>query len=177
MSHRFLLTLFSFLALNAHAEIISGSPFSTQDAPLPEHIQSKGEKTIVVDPRTHFFGAYNAAGKLIRWGLATAGKNKCADSTESCRTKTGHFRIYSLGDESCTSKKYPLPDGGAPMPYCLYFAGGQALHGSDDISLDNQSHGCVRVHVDDAKWLRYQFVEGPSAKNHYQGTKVIIKPY
>ena len=63
------------------------------------------------------------------------------------------------------------------MPYCMFFNGGQALHGSSDIQFDNISHGCIRLHVDDAKWLRYQFVEAPGVANNYRGTKVVIKSY
>ena len=55
------------------------------------------------------------------------------------------------------------------MPYCMYFHGGQALHGSYEVVNGNISHGCVRLHVNDARWLRFNFAE--------PGTKVIIKPY
>lgn len=156
---------------------ISGSPFATEGAPLPPHAKTAGEKLIIVDPGAHAWGAYNARGKLIRWGIATAGDQWCDDIGQSCKTKAGYFRIYSVGDARCISSKFPLPDGGAPMPYCMYFNGGQAIHGSSGVVFDNVSHGCVRVHVDDAKWLRYQFVEGPSSANHYRGTRVFIEPY
>ena len=156
---------------------IDGSPYATHDAPISEYIKSHAEKVIVVDPRNHVWGAYNPKGKLIRWGIATAGSDICPEGGNSCRTKSGSFRIYSLGDGSCTSSKYPVPGGGASMPYCMYFNGSQALHGSSDVEFNNVSHGCVRIHLDDAKWLRYQFVEAPSAANHYRGTKVIIQPY
>jgi lipoprotein-anchoring transpeptidase ErfK/SrfK len=63
------------------------------------------------------------------------------------------------------------------MPYCMYFSGGEALHGSTDIQFENISHGCVRIHIDDAKWLRYHFVEGPTMANNFRGTKVTIKSY
>lgn len=156
---------------------ISGSPEATSDAPLPEYISSQQEKVIVVDPNNHVWGAYNARGKLIRWGIATTGSRWCADTKRPCQTKTGTFRIYSLGDPNCVSTKYPLPGGGAPMPYCMYFNGDQALHGSNDVEYKNASHGCVRIHVSDAKWLRYHFVEGPRESNHFRGTKVIIQAY
>lgn len=164
-----------FLACGAHAEVveISGSPFDVEGAPIPTLIQNTGEKSIVVYPRDHAFGAYSAQGKLIRWGIATAGADECPDANATCRTKIGTFRIYSLGDEHCVSNKY----NDAPMPYCMYFSGGQALHGSSDIQFSNISHGCVRMHEDDAKWLRYQFVEGPSVVNHFRGTKVVIMAY
>jgi lipoprotein-anchoring transpeptidase ErfK/SrfK len=59
----------------------------------------------------------------------------------------------------------------------MYFSGGQAIHGSNEVVFDNVSHGCVRVHVEDAKWLRYQFVEGPNPANRYRGTRIFIEPY
>lgn|SRR3990167_1264677 len=156
---------------------IDGSPFATEDTPLEQYIKPPGEKIIMVDPIEHVWGAYNAKGKLIRWGIATAGADWCRDSHHSCRTKTGNFRIYSIGDHACVSRKFPIPDGGAPMPYCMYFNGGQALHGSYEVDYANASHGCIRVNVSDAKWLRYHFVEGPSSVNHYRGTKITIREY
>jgi lipoprotein-anchoring transpeptidase ErfK/SrfK len=157
----------------AQAYEVSGSPFATEGAPIPERIPRQGEKVIIIYPAEHFWGAYNAQGRLIRWGIATAGANDCPDSSHSCRTKVGTFRIYSLGDSHCVSRKYD----GAPMPYCMYFNGGQALHGSPDVQFSNISHGCVRIHISDAKWLRTQFVEGPMLSNRYRGTKIMIKPY
>lgn len=157
---------------------INGSPFSTKDAPLPEFIKNQAEKVILVDPNEHAWGAYSAKGKLIRWGIATAGAAWCADLGHACRTNAGTFRISSLGGNNCMSNKFPVTaNGGAPMPYCMYFNGGQAIHGSSEVEYANVSHGCVRVHVDDAKWLRYHFVEGPSLYNNYRGTKVVIKSY
>lgn len=135
---------------------------------LPSHI-STGEKTILVDPNVHAWGAYNADGELIRAGLATAGDDYCADIKRSCRTSAGSYRIQSLGNASCKSSIYPLPNGGAPMPYCMFFNGDQGLHGSYQVVEGNVSHGCVRMHVEDAKWIRYNFAN--------IGTKVIVKPY
>lgn len=177
----FILTIF-FLLWGAQTQAqayyeISGSPFATDNAPLPQHIRAQGEKLIVVNPNDHVWGAYRADGKLIRWGIATAGAGRCRDVSGSCRTSAGEYRIYSLGGVNCISHKFPVPDGGAPMPYCMYFNGSQALHGSSEVEFQNISHGCIRIHIDDAKWLRFHFVEGPLASNHYRGTKIIIKPY
>lgn len=167
------LSLF-FFSMTASALVeISGSPFSTDGAPIAAKIQAPGEKLIVINPRAHVYGAYLANGKLLRWGIASAGRDVCHDTGQHCRTGTGSFRIYSLGNANCFSRKY----NDASMPYCMYFNGGEALHGSDDVEFANVSHGCVRVHVDDAKWLRYHFVVGPTAANHYLGTKILIKPY
>ena len=135
----------------------------------PINHQPKSEKYIVVNPRTHRWSALTADGRVIHSGLATAGSSWCDDLGHPCRTKTGTFRIMSLGDSDCVSKKFPLGEGGAPMPYCMYFNGGQALHGSHELAYANISHGCVRMSVSDARWIRFHFAE--------IGTKVIIKPY
>lgn len=147
-------------------------------SPLPLQIESNEEKVIVVDLNQNAWGAYDDSGSLVRWGPATGGKKWCPDINQSCRTKPGTFRVYSLGSSDCVSSKFPVPDGGAPMPYCMFFNGGQALHGSPGgVIRGNASHGCVRLFVQDAEWLRYDFVEPPMSDNSYRGTKVVVLPY
>lgn len=141
------------------------SEFSSR---LSHQIQP-GEKVIVVNPRRHVWGAYSKEGVLLHAGLATSGSTWCADLGRSCRTKVGTFRINSLGASNCKSSRYPLHKGGAPMPYCMYFNGNQGIHGSYEVSEGNRSHGCVRVRVKDAEWLRFHFAT--------IGTKVIIMNY
>lgn len=138
---------------------------------LASKISPPGEKVIIVDPNSHEWGAYSPDGTLLRSGTATAGSDYCRDLHRRCHTRSGTFRIYSLGSASCKSHKFPLPRGGAPMPYCMYFNGGQALHGSygHEVVAGNISHGCVRLHVDDARWIRFNFAN--------IGTKVIVKSY
>lgn len=145
-------------------------------APLPRTVQSEGEKVVVVDLSQHVWAAYDPGGVMLRWGPATGGRARCPnDEGSSCRTKEGEFRVYSLGTSNCVSSKFPEPDGGAPMPYCMFFNGGQALHGSPGGVVNaNASHGCVRMFVQDAEWLRYDFIEPPIAINNYRGTKVIV---
>lgn len=147
------------------------APSANYASRLPQHIDTHGEKVVVIDPRVHAWGAYDASGNLLRAGLATAGSSYCADIHRACRTKVGTFRVYSLGSLSCKSTRYPIPKGGAPMPYCMYFNGNQGLHGTygGGVVEGNVSHGCVRVKVVDAEWLRYSFIN--------VGTKVIVKPY
>jgi|GEM_PF-1134625 len=141
------------------------------NARVPQNISAPGEKVVVIDPRAHVWAAYDAAGHLVRAGIATAGRDWCPDIGRRCHTKTGIFRVQSLGSPQCRSRTYPLPRGGAPMPYCMFFHQGQALHGAPDHAVGdaNLSHGCVRLHNSDAQWLRYNFVT--------VGTKVIVKPY
>lgn len=128
-----------------------------------------GEKVIIINPRKHVWGAYSADGKLLRAGLATAGSSWCPDIHRSCRTRSGTFRIQSLGSRSCYSKRYPVGRGGAPMPYCMFFNGNQGLHGSREIAEANLSHGCVRISVSDAEWVRFNFAT--------IGTKVVVLSY
>lgn len=142
---------------------------SDYESRLPQTVSTK-EKMILVDPNSHAWGAYRN-GELVRAGLATAGSSWCPDIGRPCRTRSGSFRIQSLGSADCKSSIYPLPRGGAPMPYCMYFNGSQGLHGSypGNVIEGNVSHGCVRMHVSDAEWLRYNFAT--------VGTRVVVRPY
>lgn len=147
-------------------------------SPFPLNIDSPGERLVIVDPMRLAWGAYDTDGRLVRWGPASSGSDYCRDLDEPCQTRPGSFRIYSLGSSDCISHKFPLPDGGAPMPYCMYFNNGQALHGEPDgLPGYNASHGCVRLYVNDAEWLRYDFVEDANESNDYRGTKIIVGSY
>lgn len=155
----------------SEADIMDFSPF-------PANVPSPGEKVVIVDPVENAWGAYDADGTLLRWGPASSGADFCRDIDRQCHTHSGSFRVYSLGSSDCYSTKFPLPDGGAPMPYCMYFENGQALHGEPNgLPGYNASHGCVRMYVNDAEWLRYDFIEGPNSGNNYRGTRIIVKGY
>lgn len=136
---------------------------------LPQHITGYNEKVIIINPRKHVWGAYSANGELLRAGLASAGSSFCRDLGRPCRTRPGVFRIQSLGSSACVSTRFPIGKGGAPMPYCMFFNGNQALHGSHELAEGNISHGCVRISVDDAYWVRFNFAN--------VGTKVIVMSY
>jgi len=138
--------------------------------PVAATIPASGKKTVVVDPNTHSWAAYNENGQLVRSGRASLGKNYCPDIRRGCHTVTGTFSVYSKKGPQCRSSRFPVETrGGAPMPYCMHFYKGYAIHGSNDVPNYNASHGCVRVPVADARWLNQEFVE--------YGTRVIIKPY
>jgi len=118
---------------------------------------SKG--TIVFNPRESTFAAYDSRGDLVKSGRASGGMSWCDDVARSCRTPVGTFRVYRKGSEECVSNKYPLEEGGgAPMPHCMYFNGGYAIHGSNYVPSRPASHGCVRVHPATAEWLHRNFV-------------------
>lgn len=139
-------------------------------APFPHQREPLGRTTIIIDLSDQAFGAYNAMGTLIHWGPVSAGKGYCPDVGRGCHTPTGVYYIISKGGPDCISTKYPIPEGGAPMPYCMFFHGGYALHGSI-LPGYNASHGCVRLFDEDAEWLNHEFVE--LGKNR---TKVIVQP-
>lgn len=139
-------------------------------APFKQQIDPPGEKVLIFDPSERAWAAYNRNGNLVRWGAASGGASWCDDIQSSCRTPVGTFRIYQKGDSDCISTKYPLPEGGAHMPYCMFFHGGFALHGSPGAVMGyNASHGCTRLFVHDAEWLNKEFAT--------IGTKVIVRPY
>lgn len=126
-------------------------------APFKKHIDPTGIKVVFVSLKELAWGAYDEKGNLIYWGPASGGKGYCDDIESSCETPGGKFFIYSKEGEDCVSTKFPIPDGGAPMPYCMFFNGGYALHGSYIVPGYNASHGCVRMFVEDAKWLNEEF--------------------
>ena len=129
-------------------------------APLPKTISAPGEKMIYVslDPKVLAWGAYDAQGVLQFWGPASGGQGWCPDVHRACHTTLGKFAIYEKEGVGCISHKFPVGRGGAPMPYCMFFHGGFALHGSYEVPGYNASHGCIRLFVPDAKWLNQEFV-------------------
>lgn len=125
-------------------------------SPFPMQRDTHGKKLIYVNLTKQAFGAYDANGKLVHWGPVSGGRGYCAD-VGTCNTATGTFKIYRKQGEECVSSKFPIEtDGGAPMPYCMHFHNGFALHGST-LPGYHASHGCVRLFPEDARWLNQEF--------------------
>ena len=114
--------------------------------------------------------------QLVNWGPIASGRDKCPDSPRACKTLTGIYRVFSKESDKCKSDVFPIGKGGAPMPYCMYFHKGFALHGSADMPGYRASHGCVRMFTRDAKWLNENFVESSNPQNNDMGTKVVVRP-
>ena len=76
------------------------------------------------------------------WAVSTARRGY--------RTPTGTFRPIRL-ERTSYSTKYD----NAPMPYSIFFYGGYAIHGTTDLRNLGRpvSHGCVRLHPDNARRL------------------------
>lgn len=131
--------------------------------------QPATQKRFVFNPQLHRWFAYDELGKEIASGNASGGKDWCADIGASCRTPAGEYYVSSKKGPGCKSSQFPIGKGGAPMPYCMFFHQGIAIHGSNDVPDRNASHGCVRVETKDAKWLSENFIE--------IGTRIVVEPY
>lgn len=128
-------------------------------APFPTRITPFDRTVIMVDLEKEAFAAYDTSGSLVHWGPVSGGQDWCPDVGRACHTPVGIYYVQSKEGPDCFSSKYPVPYGGAPMPYCMYFHGGYALHGSEEVPGYNASHGCVRLFYEDAEWLNKNFVE------------------
>jgi L,D-transpeptidase ErfK/SrfK len=140
-------------------------------SPFPLRTEPSGRRLIIISMRLQAFGAYDKYGYLIHWGPISGGKGWCPDVNRRCNTPRGNFFVIRKGSAKCASSKYPINEGGAPMPYCMFFYGGYAMHASD-LPGYHASHGCVRMFYEDAKWLNKHFV-----KTGRNGTKVTIRSY
>ncbi len=136
---------------------------------FPKHIESTGKKVFIFDPREPAWAAYDADGDRVKTGRASGGKGFCADLGSSCLTVVGEFRVHAKRGPSCVSNKFPLGKGGAPMPNCMFFHRGFAMHGSYNVPRHNASHGCIRLLPSAAAWLDNNFID--------IGTKVIVRSY
>jgi hypothetical protein len=140
-------------------------------SPMPERIEPQGQNLLIIDLGVQAFGAYSQDGFLMHWGPISGGQNWCSDVGRPCRTVRGHFFVYTKGGSQCVSSKYPIGVGGAPMPFCMFFYKGYAMHASF-LPGYHASHGCVRLFYEDAKWLNKNFI-----RMGRKGTKVIIQSF
>ena len=125
--------------------------------------------TFIFNPNTLTWKAIDDNGHVVRTGRGSGGRRYCSDIHRGCKTPAGVYHVYSKGGSGCSSSRYPVGHGGAPMPYCMFFSKNYAIHGSYEVPNYNASHGCVRVRPSEARWLSNNFIR--------IGTKVIIQPY
>ena len=145
-------------------------------APFPRYVDPPGEKTIIISQDELAWAAYNPEGELVWWGPVSTGKGDCKD-VAYCGTPGGSYRIIRKQGQSCVSIAFPARkngrSGGAPMPYCMHYFRGYALHGFPIVPGIRASHGCIRMFFEDARWLNTQFINLP--KHGKGGTRVIIQ--
>ena len=161
---------YSAMEYDAPTKVTSSQPQSSKRTySFPSHKAATGQKEFIFDPKHKMWAAYDANGNLVNQGAASGGKSYCSDIKRACRTPVGSFRVTRKKGAACKSSIYPVGKGGAPMPYCTFFNGGYAIHGSPDVPNYNASHGCVRVLPSDAQWLSNNFLS--------IGTRVKVLPY
>lgn len=141
--------------------------------PMPAAIRPIGTKSVIVSVGQLAWGAYSADGRLVGWGPISAGQSWCSDINRDCGTIYGTFTFTHKRGDGCVSSAFPVGEGGSPMPYCMFFHQGYALHGSYGVPGFNASHGCVRMFVNDARWLNEHFVDLPGSGR--SPTKVIVQ--
>jgi len=95
---------------------------------------------------------------LYTWPVSTAKAGKI--------TPAGTYEPEFLS-KNHRSRRY----NNAPMPYAIFYDGHYAIHGTDQIKRLGKpaSHGCVRLHPDNAKIL-FQMVKAEGMEN----TRVVI---
>lgn len=162
-------TAVSNIACESATDCLTHQQATNTAATLTQRFNTDGKRAFVFSPRERKWAAYDNDGYLVAAGKANGGADHCHDTNEPCRTPLGTFYIERKGSPECVSSKYPIGVGGAPMPYCMFFHLGYAIHGSHYISNINGSHGCIRVQTAAAKWLSDNFI--------IKNTKVIVLAY
>lgn len=78
-------------------------------------------------------------------------------------TPSGQYQPYRLA-KLHYSRKYD----NAPMPYSIFFHGGYAIHATGEVERLGRpaSHGCVRLELQNARWL-YRIVKEFGQENTY----------
>lgn len=96
---------------------------------------------------------YHEGRLLFTWPVSTARAGKV--------TPTGYFHPELLA-RNHRSKRY----NNAPMPFSIFYDGDFAIHGTDQIGRLGKpaSHGCVRLHPDNAKIL-FEMVKWEGLEN------------
>ncbi len=144
-------------------------------APFERKIDTHGKKLIIVSLNKLAFGAYDELGNLVYWGPVSGGRDVCPEGNASCNTVAGVFNVFQKKGEQCYSRLFPVDHGGgAPMPYCMFFLDGYAMHGSKQVPGYNASHGCVRMYKEDAEWLNKKFVDVTKSEKDL-GTEVVVQ--
>ncbi len=118
---------------------------------------NRGGRVFVFSPRHKRWYAYRN-GHLVRSGKASGGAHRCSGKRGTCYTPRGTFRISRKGGSGCRSGRYPRPNGGAWMGYCMFFSKYYAVHASNNVPNYNASHGCIRVKPAAARWLSKSFL-------------------
>jgi lipoprotein-anchoring transpeptidase ErfK/SrfK len=122
-------------------------------APIAKAHKGGGHVFITVDISTQEMTVDDDFGTVYTFDVSTGRKGYT--------TPTGSFRPIRMHD-MWYSSKYE----NSPMPWSIFFYGGYAIHGTEDVKHLGQmaSHGCVRLDPDNAKLL-YDLVKSVGMQN------------
>ena len=113
-------------------KILIKKPF-TWPVPLPARCKTSGRVLCVDKTKRKLY--YVKAGRIIKTVDARFGCSGMA-------TRQGTFKVFRKSPNHVSSLF------GSPMPYAMFFSGGQAVHYSPDfarVGYNGCSHGCVNV--------------------------------
>lgn len=134
-----------------------------------QKVRTGGRRLFIYNPETLTWKVYDRDGSFVRSGRGSGGRSYCPDIGRRCRTPVGTFSVIAKEGPDFKSSRYPVPRGGAPMPYAMFFTTNFAIHGSYELPGYNASHGCIRVTPTDARWLSQNFLD--------YGSRVVVQPY
>jgi lipoprotein-anchoring transpeptidase ErfK/SrfK len=137
---------------------------------FPQNIGTTTANIFIFDPKNLQWAVYDKKGDRVGMGKGVGGKDFCPDINKPCRTVEGVYTVFRTENEACTSKTFPIDEGGgAPMPHCMFFYKGYAIHGSNQLPDKNASHGCIRVSKEAAEWMNTYYIQ--------PGSIVMVLPY
>lgn len=114
--------------------------------------RAEAEVIVRIDLSDQLMTVYVDSRLVHEWPISTARRGY--------RTPVGTYRPIRL-ERYWRSRKYD----NAPMPWSVFFHGGYAIHGTTAIKQLGRpaSHGCVRLHPDNARTLFETIVENGKA--------------
>ncbi len=144
---------------------------TNQPAEIPSRTLRSGNVIVVVLCDQHFV-AFHQYGVYDHGPVSTG--------MIGFETPPGHYRICRHEGAGYRSDKYPLPNGGAPMPWATFFCRpdgsetGMAFHGGDlnrPAAVRGKpygmSHGCIRMSAQQAHSINFW-------SRQYQDVEVIV---
>ena len=141
---------------------VSYTPASTASPAFAGLFRTKapdGDLLITVDISNQLMTVKDGWRTIFEFDVSTGRKGYT--------TPTGNYRPIRM-HKMWYSSKYE----NSPMPWSIFFHGGYAIHGTEDIKHLGQiaSHGCVRLHPNNAEKL-YELVDEYGMKN----AKIVVQ--
>jgi lipoprotein-anchoring transpeptidase ErfK/SrfK len=128
---------------------------AAQGAAVAERLPQARERTLRIELQKQRF-SYFEDGRLVRSGEISAG-------TPEHPTPTGDFRVLSKERNKVSRSYTNYFDMPTPMPYSLQFHGPYFIH-EGWIPGRPDSHGCVRLHYEDARFLFERMKRGDAVQ-------------